>query len=455
MPFISSNPATGETLEIFAPMSESAAWRAVEEAHAAWLDWSSQALDQRIEYVRRLGRMLRERREACARLLSIEVGKLWHESLDEVDKCVRVCDYYAQHAPAFLARERNAGSAQAAYVDYLPLGPLLAIMPWNYPLWQFFRFAAANLVAGNTILVKPAANVPRCAQAIQDLVESVGLPCGVVQTLLLEEPVAEALIAHPRLRGITLTGSVGAGRAVAAAAGRHLKKSVLELGGSDPFVVLDDADLAAAVAGADHSRFKNAGQSCDAAKRCIVDRRVLVSFTDLFVQRLATRVQGDPLDERTTLAPLATSDVLDTLEAQVADAVGQGARCIQGPRARACCGGWFYPATILTGVHRGMRIYREEVFGPVAVILEADNEEHALHLANDTEFGLGGSVWTADTRRGERFALQMECGMAAVNKPLSSHPHLPFGGIKASGYGRELAREGIHAFVNVKTIGGV
>lgn len=450
MPFISSNPATGRTMERFAPLSEAAAWHAVDAAAVAATGWARRSLDERAEWVRRIGDRMRECRDDNARLLTLEVGKLWREALDEVDKCVRVCDYYSRHGQALLAREHVI---EGRVIDYRPLGPVLAIMPWNYPFWQFFRFAAGALIAGNTILVKPAESVPQCAHAIQKLIDEVGLPRDVVQTLLLEEPATEALIAHPRLRGVTLTGSVQAGRAVASAAGRYLKKSVLELGGSDPFVVLDDADVTAAVEGLDHSRFKNAGQSCDAGKRCIVDHRIADVFIKRFAQQLPTRIPGDPFSEHTTLAPLANRAVLERLQAQVADAVEKGARCVQGPPAPAASGGWFHPATLLTEVRPNMRVYREEVFGPVAVILEADDEAHALRLANDTAFGLGASVWTRDVTRGERFAVQLECGMVAVNKPLSSDPRLPFGGIKASGYGREMAREGIRGFVNVKVLG--
>ena len=455
MNFVSINPATGETLKEIPIWDDQRLENALAAAHAAATAWAATPLAERCAVVRRAGEVLRARNEELARLISREMGKLIGEARGEVEKSALGCDYYADNAEAFLAPETIESDAGKSYVAYQPLGTVLAVMPWNFPLWQVFRFAAPALCAGNVGLLKHASNVPQCAEAIQEVFREAlgeaGAPEGVFTSLMIEARRVEGVIRDPRVRAVTLTGSDAAGRKVAATAGEVLKKSVLELGGSDPFVVLEDADLDAAAKTAVISRFLNGGQSCIAAKRFIVVESVANAFVARFKEAVEALRPGNPLDEATTLAPMARPDLRDEMQGQIDDALAHGAVAVTG--CKPIDGeGSFYAPSILDRVAPGMRVYQEEVFGPCALVIRVADEAEALRVANDTPFGLGGSVWSEDAERGEAFAERLECGCAFVNGLVKSDPRLPFGGIKASGYGRELSLHGIREFVNAKTV---
>lgn len=451
MAFTSINPANGETLASYDEWSDARLEQALELGAKAGPAWRARSLAERVQFLLRLGEAIDANADKLATLMSQEMGKIITEARGEVAKCALLCRYYAEHAEAFLADEPAETDAGKSYVTYQPLGAVLGIMPWNFPLWQVIRFAAPALTVGNTGLLKHADNVPGCALAIEELFLEAGYPEGVFQTLMISIPTVDSIIGDPRISAVTLTGSERAGEVVAAEAGRHLKKTVLELGGSDPFIVLDDADLDAAVAVAVQSRYLNAGQSCIAAKRFIV----LDAVADDFVARLRAKVEtlepGDPLAPETNFGPMARADLREALHAQVSDALAKGARAVTGCEA-VPGDGYYYQASILDGIKPGMRAWQEEVFGPVASIIRVPDEAEALRVANGVTFGLGGSVWTRDKARGERVALALECGSAFVNGLVKSDPRLPFGGTKRSGYGRELALHGIREFVNVKTI---
>ena len=451
MVFQSINPANGERLAEYPAWDSAAIEQALAEAARAAPAWAATPLAERCELMRRAAAILRERREALARTITLEMGKLRREALAEVDKSALGCEYYAEHGAAFLADEAIASDAGRSFVAWQPLGTVLAVMPWNFPLWQVFRFAAPALVAGNTGLLKHASNVPQCALAIEAIFRDAGFPAGVFRTLMISSAQVEGVIRDARVHAVTLTGSEPAGRQVAATAGACLKKSVLELGGSDAFIVLEDADLDWTVQQAVASRFLNGGQSCIAAKRFIV----VAAAADAFLSRFQAAVEqlraGDPMDEATTLAPLARPDLRDELHRQVSDSLAAGAVALTGCRPLAGTATYYAPS-ILDQVRPGMRAYEEELFGPVAIVIRARDEADAVRIANDSRFGLGGSVWTADSARGERIARQLECGCAFVNGLVKSDPRLPFGGIKASGYGRELSLLGMREFVNAKTV---
>ena len=453
MPLHSINPFNGEPLEQLDATSTAGVEAALAAAEVAATSWAERPFKERATLLGSVAGLLRERRTDLARMITREMGKLIGEAEAEIEKCALVCDYYAERAfdDGFLADEITASDASRSLVAFQPLGPLLAVMPWNFPFWQVFRCAAPALAAGNTLLLKHASNVPRCALTIAELWRDAGAPEGVFQSLLIEADRAEQLVADPRIRAVSLTGSERAGSRVAAVAGEHLKKAVLELGGSDAFVVLDDADLEQAASIAAKSRFMNAGQSCIAAKRFILVDAVADAFIERFRAAAEALAPGDPLDTDTTLAPLARRDIRDTLHEQVEQSIAAGARLLCGgePLDRP---GWFYAPTLLDGVAPGMPAYEQELFGPVAAIIRARDEADALRIANDSRFGLGGSVWTADTARGEAFARRMACGAAFVNGLVKSDPRLPFGGIKTSGHGRELGALGIREFVNAKTL---
>jgi succinate-semialdehyde dehydrogenase/glutarate-semialdehyde dehydrogenase len=451
MAYRSINPFNGELLQQFASWDGGQLEQALTQVAAATPGWADTALAERCRLMARLAAVVRARRDALAALITAEMGKLISEALAEVDKCALVCDYYAEHGPAFLADEVIASDAGRSLVAYQPLGTVLAVMPWNFPLWQVFRFLVPTLLAGNTGLLKHASNVPQCALVVEELLTEAGFPAGVFRTLLIDAGRVADVIADPRLQAVSLTGSEAAGRQVAACAGQYLKKSLLELGGSDAFVVLEDADLELAVAGAVTSRFLNAGQSCIAAKRFIVVAAVAEAFRERLVAAVAALRPGDPALETTTLAPLAREDLRQELQRQVRASVAAGAVLVTGGEPLPGPGA-FYPPTILDGVGPGMPAYEEELFGPVAALIRVADERQALAVANDSRFGLGGSVWTADTARGEAFARGMQSGAAFVNGVVKSDPRLPFGGIKASGYGRELSLLGIREFVNAKTL---
>ena len=423
---------------------------ALAAADRAFPAWSGRALDERGACLRKAAAVLRERREAIAGVMTGDMGKLRREALTEIEKSAAACEYYADNAGRYLADQAIATDASRSYVTYQPIGCVLAIMPWNFPLWQVFRFLAPALMAGNVAVLKHATNVPRCADAIADVLAAAGLPAGVFAVLHIDSEQTADVIGDPRIKAVTLTGSDRAGRSVAATAGRHLKKCVLELGGSDPFVVLEDADLDKAVPMAVLSRFGNAGQTCIAAKRFIVVDAVADAFVQAFGAASARLQPGDPNADGTGLAPMARADLRDELHKQVLASIAKGATPLLGCAPGQ--GDTVYPASILDHVAPGMPAYDEELFGPVASVIRARDEADALRIANDTAFGLGASVWTRDAARGEAAARAITAGACFVNAIVRSDVRLPFGGTKASGYGRELAEHGIHEFMNIKTV---
>jgi succinate-semialdehyde dehydrogenase/glutarate-semialdehyde dehydrogenase len=395
--------------------------------------------------------ILRSRKDEFARLMALEMGKPLKQGVAEAEKCAWACEYYADHAEKHLAAESAQTDAATSYVAFEPLGVVLAVMPWNFPFWQVFRFAAPALMAGNTGVLKHASNVPGCALAIEEVFVQAGFPKGCFRTLLIGSRQVAKVIEHPLVRAVTLTGSTPAGKAVAAAAGAVIKKTVLELGGSDPYIVLEDADLDYAVQTCATSRLINSGQSCVNAKRFVVVEPLVEPFTSRLVDVMKAKKMGDPLAEGTDIGPQARIDLRDELHAQVTASVKKGARVLLGGEVPAGPGS-FYPPTILTDVKPGMPAYDEELFGPVASIVKARDEADAILIANDTIFGLGAAVFTKDAARGERVARELEAGCTFVNALVASDPRLPFGGIKESGYGRELGSYGIKEFVNMKTV---
>jgi len=451
MAFTSLNPATGELQQTFEVWDDAQIEKAIATTASATAIWSEVSLSERCRLLKQAGEVLRTRREEFARLVTLEMGKLYRESLAEVDKCALVCDYYAEQAPTFLADELIESDAGRSLVAYQPLGTVLAVMPWNFPLWQVMRFAAPAVAAGNTGLLKHASNVPQCAMALESVFAEAGFPEGVFTNLMIASSQVEAVVRDPRVHAVTLTGSEPAGRAVASTAAQELKKSVLELGGSDAFVVLEDADMELTLEQGMISRFLNAGQSCIAAKRFILVDAIADEFVARFAERVSGMKVGDPMDEQSELGPMAREDLREELHQQVQDSIQAGATAVTGC-APLPGPGAFYAPSIIDHVQPGIRAWDEELFGPVAIVIRARDEEDALRIANGSRFGLGGSVWTANAERGEAFARRMECGCAFVNGLVKSDPRLPFGGIKASGFGRELSHHGMHEFLNAKTI---
>jgi succinate-semialdehyde dehydrogenase / glutarate-semialdehyde dehydrogenase len=450
----SVNPATGEELAAFAEHTPGELESALAAADAAQRAWATTSFAERRRCLEAAARLLREGRDDYARLATLEMGKPIAEAAAEVDKCAWNCEFYAAQAERFLADEPVETDALSSWVAYQPLGVVLAIMPWNFPYWQVLRFAAPALMAGNGALLKHSPNVPRCALAVEELFARAGFPGGLFRTLLVSDAsVNDAtgrLVGDPRVGAVTLTGSERAGAAVGATAGRALKKCVLELGGSDPFVVLADADLELAAGAAARARFLNGGQSCIAAKRFVVEEPVADQFERRFVDAVAALPVGDPLDPATRVGPLARADLLDALERQVEGSVAGGAEVLLGG-ARLERPGWYYAPTVLAGVTPDLPVFTEETFGPVAAVVRAPDEEAAVALANDTPYGLGASVWTRDLERARRLGRRIESGSLFVNAVVASDPRLPFGGIKRSGYGRELAAVGIREFTNIRT----
>ncbi len=451
----SINPANGEVIETFEPFTEERIDQTLARASAAFRQWRGASFAERATLMRAIASALRAQRAELARHITEEMGKPIGEAEAEVDKCVWNCEYYAENAESFLANEDAPSTSPRSYVAFRPLGVVLAVMPWNYPLWQVFRFVAPGLMAGNTGVLKHASNVTRCALEIERVISeaaaSVGAPAHLFQTIITPGSKVERIIKDPRIAAVTLTGSDPAGVSVATAAGSVLKKCVLELGGSDAFIVLEDADLDAAAQMAVRARFQNTGQSCIAAKRFIVVESVADEFERKFAEAAAALKVGDPMDRSTQVGPMARADLRDDLERQVRASVAAGAKVLTGGEPLPGPGA-FYAPTVLSNVTPEMRVFREETFGPAAAAIRARDEAHAIELANDSDFGLGGAVWTSDTSRGERIAANVESGAMFINGMTASDPRLPFGGVKRSGYGRELSSYGIREFVNIQTV---
>jgi len=450
MGLVSINPANGELIREFRRWDGDEVAGTIEKVHRAWTGWRETGFGERAERMRALAGLLRAQRDELARTITLEMGKPVREARAEIEKCASVCDFYAEHAEGFLSPEPVGSDASRSYVRFDPLGIVLAVMPWNFPFWQVFRFAAPALMAGNAALLKHASNTTWSALSIEGLFGQAGFPDDLFRALLIGSDAVADVIRHPRVAAVTLTGSEGAGRAVAAEAGRALKKSVLELGGSDPFIVLADADLELAVKNAVLSRMLNSGQSCIAAKRFIVERKVHDGFLEAFRKGVESLRVGDPLNENTDVGPLARTDLRDELHRQVRLSIEKGATLVTGGEPGP--EGAFYLPTVLADVGPGMPAYHEELFGPVAAVIAVEDADEALRVANETDFGLGASIWTTDTARAEELVPRIEAGAVFVNGFVKSDPRLPFGGVKRSGYGRELAAFGIREFVNIKTV---
>jgi len=450
MTIASTNPATGETLKTFSPDSEGVIEDKLRKAAAAAKQWRKTSFAERAQRMSRAAALLEQRKEALGRLMTLEMGKLRKAGVAEIEKCAAGCRYYAENAEGHLAPEPVQTDARRSEKQFQPLGPVLAIMPWNFPFWQVFRFAAPALMAGNVGLLKHASNVPQCALAIEEIFRDAGYPEGCFQTLLIGSDKVKKIVEDPRVLAATLTGSDAAGRSLASIAGAVVKKTVLELGGSDPFVVLPSADLDKAVQVGVAARVQNAGQSCIAAKRFIVHEKIAPEFEKRFVERMRALKIGDPQDDATEVGPLASKQVLEDIERQVRAAREQGATLACGGRRLDRPGFFFEPTVMLDA--KGTRVWREEVFGPVAALARAKDLDDAIALANDTQYGLGSAAFTQDPKEIERLVEDLEAGQVFINGMVKSDPRLPFGGIKASGYGRELSQEGIREFTNVKTV---
>ncbi|RMF57736.1 MAG: NAD-dependent succinate-semialdehyde dehydrogenase [Calditrichaeota bacterium] len=446
------NPATGEQIKTYEEMTPEQVAQAIDQAHEAHLAWRKTTFSERGDLMKKAAEVLRKNEQPYAELMAREMGKPVRDGRAEVAKCAWVCDYYAQEAETMLQPEIVPTEASLSFVTFQPLGVVLAVMPWNFPFWQVFRFAAPALMAGNAGVLKHASNVPGCALAIEDVFRQAGFPEHLFTTLLIGSRQVEAVIDNPRVVAVTLTGSTPAGRAVAAKAGERLKKTVLELGGSDPYIILEDANLEDAVTTCVTSRLINAGQSCIAAKRFVVVDSLRARFEKLFVEQMRAKRMGDPLREDTAVGPQARHDLRDELHRQVQRSIELGATCLLGGEIPEGPGA-YYPPTVLTDVKKGMPAYDEELFGPVAAIIPVKNEREAIRVANDTIFGLGAAIFTRDSAKGERIATtELQAGSCFVNTFVKSDPRLPFGGIKESGYGRELSHYGIKEFVNIKTV---
>ena len=447
----SSNPATGELLETFDEWSPGKTRETLAAVNLAWRDWRQTSFGERSDKIRRAAQVLRRNKDEYARIMALEMGKPITGGRAEIEKCAWVCEYYAEQAATMLAEEPAQSDGSRAYVAFRPLGTILGIMPWNFPFWQVFRFAVPALMAGNTGVLKHSSNVPRCALAIEDIFRRAGFAENVFRTLLIGAKQVEAVIENELIKALTLTGSDAAGRKVAAHAGEMLKKVVLELGGSDPFIVLADADVEESAETAARSRCLNSGQSCIAAKRFIIETDIYDKWLEKFRQAMAALVVGDPLEEQTQIGPQAREDLMLKLHGQVESSIAKGAELLLGGRPLQRKG-YFYPPTILTEVKPGMPAFHEEFFGPVAAVIRVRDAEEAIEVANATQFGLGCSVWTRNSEKGEAMAARIDAGAVFINDLVKSDPRLPFGGVKNSGVGRELSHYGIKQFVNIQTV---
>ena len=449
--FASRRPHDERLLRTFPRMTDHELGATLRRATDTYGRYAESTFEERAERLSEVARILDSNSEGLGKLMATEMGKPVRQAVAEVEKCAWLCRFYAERADEFLQHRTQKGADWLGIIRYEPLGVVLAIMPWNFPFWQLFRSAVPSLTAGNVVLHKPAPNVPMCALRIAEIFREAGFERGAFQTVLASTDQVAWLLRHPQLAGVTLTGGILAGRAVASAAGSHLKKSVLELGGSDPLIIMPSASLERAVEAAVDARLQNSGQSCIAAKRIIVSERVYDDFLSRFVPAIQSRSVGSPFDETTEVGPLAKKSLLEELDRQVQETAAAGASVLVGGRPLDGLG-FFYPPTVLTGVSKDSPAYREELFGPVAPVFRVADVEEAIGLANDTRYGLAASVWTSDSSEQRRFARELECGQVTINGIVESDPRLPFGGIKASGYGRELGPEGVREFVNVKTV---
>ncbi len=448
----SINPATGELIREFEEMQMSQVDAVLDDSMTAFHLWRKEPISKRQNFVQRLGELLTTQKEKLATTISLEMGKPIQQSRAEIEKCASLCHYYAENAASFLESQNVKTEFKKSYVTFQPLGVILAIMPWNYPFWQVLRFSIPALLAGNSVVLKHASNVPGCSVAIEQLMKEAGFPTKVFQSLILTSSRIGGVISDRRVQAITFTGSTPAGRSVGIAAGKSLKKSVLELGGSDPAIILADADLIHAADACVKARLANAGQSCISPKRFIVEAPVYEEFKHLVVEAFKKVIIGDPMDEKTQIGPLARVNLRLDLEAQVNNSIEKGSELLLGG-GEAHLGGNYYMPTVLGGVQRGAPAWNEELFGPVAALIRAKNTAEAIHIANDTTFGLGATIYTTDVERGQKIAeFELEAGTCFVNDFVRSDPRLPFGGIKESGYGRELSLYGLREFVNIKTI---
>jgi succinate-semialdehyde dehydrogenase/glutarate-semialdehyde dehydrogenase len=446
--FTSINPFTQETIAEYTAHTPAEIERKLQQGHNAWQELLTVPLEQRRQWMMQVAQSMKDQVDIHAALITQEMGKTLKEARAEVLKCATSAEYYAENIADMLQHKQIRSDAYKSYVSYESKGIVLAIMPWNFPYWQVFRFAIPNILAGNTGLLKHASNVSGCALAIEKIFSESNFPKGTFQSLLVSSKDMEPIIADPRVQGVTLTGSTPAGKSVAALAGKYIKKTVLELGGSDPFIVLKDADLEVAAKTAVQGRMQNAGQSCIAAKRWIVEKEIVPEFTAAVKRIIQELKQGDPTLESTTTGPMARPDLADDLARQLQESISQGATLELGGTHEGCN----FAPTLLTGVTKQMTAFKEETFGPLAVIIEAADEADAIALANDTEFGLGAALWTSDLDKAARLATQIESGNVFINAMVRSDARLPFGGVKQSGYGRELSLEGTHEFLNVKTV---
>lgn len=445
------DPATGKALQTYHETPFDEVEKIIDSAHKAFLRWRTTDFTERAEKMQQVSKILLERKDELASLITHEMGKPIQAARKEIEKCAWLCQHFAANAPEYLKPRAISTEMNKSYVTFQPLGVIFAIMPWNFPFWQVFRFAAPNLMAGNTCILKHAPNTTGCGLAIESIIKKAGFTPDAFHKIIIDTSLAEKVIAHPKIAGVTLTGSVGAGKTVAAEAGAHLKKVVLELGGSDPSLILEDADLDHAAKQCVQSRLSNAGQVCIAAKRIIVAEKIYDNFLQKIIDCAKEYQCGDPMQENTLLGPLARADLREKVRLQVQECVTKGAKLVLGGELPSIPG-FFYPATILTGITKDMPAYTDEIFGPVIALITAKNEKEAIQIANDSSYGLSAAIFTQDLERGEKIALQLDVGTCCINALVASDPRLPFGGTKASGFGRELGAEGIREFTNVKTI---